>query len=156
MAASTPTAIRASPSAWVWTGSPACVTACRTFGRSSRTTCASWASSSAGRQLMRIPISWLREYVDFDLPVERLAERLTLLGMEVQSISTIGSEWASVVVGQRVPVALPGAILPGGRRIGVTSIQGTESQGMLCSGAELGLTTDADGIMILGYGNGAT
>ena len=145
---------------------------------------------------MRVPISWLRDYVEFDLPVERLAERLTLLGMEVQSISTIGADWASVVVGellevaphpaadrlsltsvrvsdadaplsivcgatniavgQRVPVALPGAILPGGRRIGVTTIQGTESQGMLCSGAELGLTTDADGIMILGDGTASS
>ncbi len=56
---------------------------------------------------------------------------------------------ANIAVGQRVPVALPGAVLPGGRRIGVTSIQGTESQGMLCSGAELGLTTDAEGILIL-------
>ena len=138
---------------------------------------------------MRVPLSWLRDYVDFDLPVERLAERLTLLGMEVGSIETIGADWSNVVVGellevvphpnadrlsltkvrvssadaplsivcgahniaagQRVPVALPGAVLPGDRKIGVTKIQGTESQGMLCSGAELGLTTDADGIMIL-------
>ncbi|HYI21401.1 MAG TPA: phenylalanine--tRNA ligase subunit beta, partial [Candidatus Limnocylindrales bacterium] len=141
---------------------------------------------------MRVPLSWLREYVDFDLPAERLAERLTLLGMEVQSISTIGADWSSVVVGelltvaphpnadrlslttvsvsssgaplsivcgatniavgQRVPVALPGANLPGGRHIGVTKIQGVESQGMLCSGAELGLTADSDGILILAEG----
>ena len=49
---------------------------------------------------MRVPLSWLRDYVDFDLPAERLAERLTLLGMEVQSISTIGADWNSVVVGE--------------------------------------------------------
>ena len=138
---------------------------------------------------MRVPLSWLRDYVDFDLPPERLAERLTLLGLEVQGIERIGADWNSVVVGellevvahpradrlsltkvrvtgadqplsivcgahnieagQRVPVALPGAILPGDRRIGVSTIQGTESQGMLCSGAELGLTTDAEGILIL-------
>ena len=55
----------------------------------------------------------------------------------------------NIAVGQRVPVALPGAVLPGGRQIGVSTIQGTESQGMLCSGAELGLTADADGILIL-------
>ena len=30
---------------------------------------------------MRVPLSWLRDYVDFDLPPERLAERLTLLGL---------------------------------------------------------------------------
>ncbi len=50
------------------------------------------------------PLSWLREYVDFDLPAERLAERLTLLGMEVQSISTIGADWSSVVVGELLTV----------------------------------------------------
>ena len=138
---------------------------------------------------MRVPLSWLRDYVDFDLPPERLAERLTTLGMEVQSIDRVGAGWSSVVVGellevaphptadrlsltrvrvsesdaplsivcgatniavgQRVPVALPGAVLPGGRQIGISTIQGTESQGMLCSGAELGLTADADGILIL-------
>ncbi len=58
----------------------------------------------------------------------------------------------NIAVGQRVPVALPGANLPGGRHIGVTSIQGVESQGMLCSGAELGLTADSDGILILAQG----
>ena len=52
------------------------------------------------RLLMRVPLSWLRDYVDFDMPAERLAERLTLLGMEVQSISTIGADWSSVVVGE--------------------------------------------------------
>ncbi len=143
---------------------------------------------------MRVPLSWLRDYVDFDLPPERLAERLTLLGMEVGSIETIGADWPGVVVGellevvqhpqadrlsltkvrvstsdaplsivcgahnisagQLVPVALPGAVLPGDRRIGVTTIAGSESQGMLCSGAELGLTTDAEGILILDPGAG--
>ena len=60
----------------------------------------------------------------------------------------------NIAVGQRVPVALPGAVLPGGRQIGISTIQGTESQGMLCSGAELGLTTDSDGILILSHGPG--
>ena len=55
----------------------------------------------------------------------------------------------NIAAGQRVPVALPGAVLPGGRKIGVSTIQGTESQGMLCSGAELGLSADSDGILIL-------
>ncbi len=138
---------------------------------------------------MLVPLSWLREFVDVELEPEALAERLTLLGMEVQGIERIGADWASVVVGellevvphpttsrlsltrvavgdgraplsivcgatniaagQHVPVALPGAVLPGGRRIDVTRIADAESQGMLCSGAELGLTSDADGILIL-------
>ncbi len=137
---------------------------------------------------MRVPLSWLRELVDVDLTPEQLADRLTVLGMEVQGIERIGADWAHVVVGeilevaphpgstrlsltrirtgdgperaivcgatniapgQRIPVALPGAVLPGDRRIEVTRIAGVESAGMLCSGAELGLTVDADGILIL-------
>jgi len=43
---------------------------------------------------MRVPLSWLREYVDVDLSPEALAERLTLLGMESRASSaaaTIGA-----------------------------------------------------------------
>ncbi len=42
---------------------------------------------------MRVPLSWLKEYVDITLPVEELAERLTLAGLEVASIERIGAEW---------------------------------------------------------------
>ncbi|HET6380923.1 MAG TPA: phenylalanine--tRNA ligase subunit beta [candidate division Zixibacteria bacterium] len=51
--------------------------------------------------------------------------------------------------GQLVPVARVGAVLPGERRIERTRIRGVESQGMLCSAAELELGTDAEGIHIL-------
>ena len=139
---------------------------------------------------MRVPLSWLRDYVDVDLEPEALAERLTLLGMEVKGIERWGAEWRNVVVGelltvekpparrpavaddrsrramaasrstivcgatniaagQRVPVALPGAVLPGDRRIERTEKMGVVSNGMLCSGDELNLTGDADGILIL-------
>ncbi|HEY7970952.1 MAG TPA: phenylalanine--tRNA ligase subunit beta, partial [Candidatus Limnocylindrales bacterium] len=140
---------------------------------------------------MRVPLSWLRDYVEVDLEPEALAERLTLLGMEVKGIERWGAEWRNVVVGelltvdkhpnadrlslttvridpdgggeplsivcgatniaagQRVPVALPGAVLPGDRRIERTEKMGVVSNGMLCSGDELNLTGDADGILIL-------
>ncbi len=137
---------------------------------------------------MRAPLSWLREFVDVDLTPEALAERFTLLGLEVKGIVRWGEDWRNVVVGellsverhpradrlsltrvtigagepleivcgatniaagQRVPVALPGAVLPGGRAIERTEKMGVVSNGMLCSGDELGLTTDADGILIL-------
>ncbi len=40
---------------------------------------------------MKIPLSWLSDYVDIrDIPVKELAERLTLAGMEVEAIETIG------------------------------------------------------------------
>jgi phenylalanyl-tRNA synthetase beta chain len=137
---------------------------------------------------VRVPLSWLRDYVEFDLTPEALAERLTVLGMEVKGIERWGSDWQNVVVGellsvekhpradrlsltsvrigdgeplsivcgatniaagQRVPVALAGAVLPGDRRIERTEKMGVVSNGMLCSGDELNITGDADGILIL-------
>lgn len=52
-------------------------------------------------------------------------------------------------VGERVALALEGAILPDGSKIGKTSFQGVLSQGMLCSEKELGLSDDSAGIMPL-------
>ena len=43
---------------------------------------------------MKVPLSWLREYVDVDLTPEQLAERLTLLGMEVKGIDPLGRRLA--------------------------------------------------------------
>jgi phenylalanyl-tRNA synthetase beta chain len=138
---------------------------------------------------MRVPLSWLAEFVDIDLTPEQLAERLTLLGMEVKHVERWGADWESVVTGelltvdphpradrlhlttvtlgdggeplsivcgasniapgQRIPVALPGAVLPGNRRIERAEKMGVVSNGMLCSGDELHLTGDAEGILIL-------
>jgi len=40
---------------------------------------------------MRVPLSWLNDYVDVkNIPVQELANRLTLAGMEVEAIETIG------------------------------------------------------------------
>jgi phenylalanyl-tRNA synthetase beta chain len=55
----------------------------------------------------------------------------------------------NIAPGQRVPVALPGAVLPGARRIERTEKMGVVSNGMLCSGEELRLTADGEGILIL-------
>jgi len=51
--------------------------------------------------------------------------------------------------GLRVPCALEGAVLPGGHSIRRATMRGVESQGMLCSARELGLSDDASGLLEL-------
>ncbi len=52
-------------------------------------------------------------------------------------------------VGDKVPLALPGAVLGPDFKIKVGKLRGMESQGMLCSAEELGLPKGADGLLIL-------
>ncbi|MCG8603848.1 phenylalanine--tRNA ligase subunit beta [bacterium] len=136
---------------------------------------------------MKITYKWLKEYVDFDFSPEELVERLTMLGLEVDSCSAeswefdgivvgevlkkedhqdsdhlwvceveVGQKRLSVVcgapnveVGQKVPVAAEGTRLPDGTIIQLANIRGVDSQGMICSEAELGLSSRRDGIMVL-------
>ena len=53
-------------------------------------------------------------------------------------------------VGDKVPLALPGAILPGNLKIKVGKLRGVDSEGMLCSSNELGLGEGTEGLLILG------
>ncbi len=48
---------------------------------------------------MRVPVSWLREYVSFDTPIDDLAHRLTLAGVEVGAVERTG-DWDKVYVGE--------------------------------------------------------
>jgi phenylalanyl-tRNA synthetase beta chain len=52
-------------------------------------------------------------------------------------------------VGDLVPLAPVGAVLPGGFAIGRRKMLGVESNGMLCSGRELGISDDHQGILVL-------
>jgi phenylalanyl-tRNA synthetase beta chain len=52
-------------------------------------------------------------------------------------------------VGDKVPLAQAGAVLPSDFKIKVGKLRGVESQGMMCSGKELGIADDADGLLIL-------
>lgn len=52
-------------------------------------------------------------------------------------------------VGDKILLALPGAVLPGGLKIKVGKLRGVESEGMMCSSKELGLGEGAEGLHIL-------
>ena len=56
---------------------------------------------------------------------------------------------ANYKVGDKVPCALPGAILPGGWEIKEGKMRGVASNGMLCSASELGLPDKEHGLWIL-------
>lgn len=137
---------------------------------------------------MRAPIRWLADYLD-ELPAaDEIARRLTMAGLEVESvqrpdatllehlhvarIETVarhpdadrltlcrvddGSAVRQIVcgatnmkAGDTVVLAAPGAVLPGGLKIKKSRIRGCDSEGMLCSAAELGLESAQPGILIL-------
>ncbi len=52
-------------------------------------------------------------------------------------------------VGDKVPLALPGAVMPGDFKIKSGKLRGVESEGMMCSAKELRLADDSDGLLIL-------
>ncbi|MCU0770475.1 MAG: phenylalanine--tRNA ligase subunit beta [Verrucomicrobia bacterium] len=49
---------------------------------------------------MKVTRNWLKQYVDFDWSPEELAERLTMLGLEVEGVETVGGGFEGVVVAQ--------------------------------------------------------
>src|SRR5690606_34249287 len=73
-------------------------------------------------------------------------------------LATVGARWPgrgtvwggmSTRPGDVVPLALGGAQLPGGITIKKSKIRGEASQGMMCSGRELGFGEDHEGLLIL-------
>ena len=130
---------------------------------------------------MKVPYSWLKEYVDIDVTPMELQEKLFSCGFEVEELIDLGGEISRVVVaevkscekvegthlvicqvncgefgdniqivtgapnvyeGMHTPAALDGATLPGGVKIAAKPLKGIPSNGMMCSGEELGLNED--------------
>ena len=138
---------------------------------------------------MKFSENWLRTLVDVPATRAELEHRLTMCGLEVESVEVLGGSLAGVLIGEisvaeqhpnadrlrvcqvnigtdtplhivcgapnarvglRAPVATVGSVLPGGLQIKAAKLRGVESFGMLCSGKELGIDTDADGLLELG------
>jgi phenylalanyl-tRNA synthetase beta chain len=53
---------------------------------------------------MRVPLSWLGEHVDVDVPAATLAERLTFAGIEVETIHRVGDDLAGIVTARVLEV----------------------------------------------------
>ncbi len=49
---------------------------------------------------MKVTLNWLKEYVDITVPAAELADRLTMAGLEVKNIETVGGDWENIVVGR--------------------------------------------------------
>jgi phenylalanyl-tRNA synthetase beta chain len=60
---------------------------------------------------VRLPLSWIREYVDVDLDPADLAHRLTMAGLEVEDVERIGRDWERMVVA-RVSALEPHPSMP--------------------------------------------
>src|SRR6188508_495475 len=139
---------------------------------------------------MKFTLSWLKEHLDTDEPLEKLADKLTMIGLEVEHIDDKAKALAPFSIARVIsaeqhpnadrlrvcmvdtgdgsaPVQVvcgapnaraglvsvfspPGTYIPGKNiTLGVGTIRGVESRGMLCSAAELQISEDHDGIMEL-------
>jgi len=71
------------------------------------------------------------------------------VGAAAGGVKTIVCGAHNCDAGNRVLVALPGAVLPGNFQIKLSKIRGQESQGMMCSPDEIGMGSDHSGLLIL-------
>src|ERR687885_712874 len=109
---------------------------------------------------MRVPLSWLREYVPVEVPLDELAARVNTSVAEVERVVRRGDAEPRQIVcgawnfgpGATVAVALPGAVLPDGQRLEAAKLRGTVSEGMILSERELELGSDHAGILVLDDG----
>ena len=81
---------------------------------------------------MKLTLNWLKQYVDFDWSPEQLAERLTMLGLEVEGVHKTGGEFDGIVVAQiltRDPV-------PGSDKLSVCKVNDGKGERVIICGAQ--------------------
>ena len=129
---------------------------------------------------MKIPLNWLKDYVDINVSPKEYADAMTMSGSKVEGVEVqheeitrvvtgriaklekhpdadrlqvslveIGTDTIQIVtgatnisVGDIIPVALDGSTLAEGKKITRGKLRGVESEGMMCSIQELGLSFD--------------
>jgi phenylalanyl-tRNA synthetase beta chain len=78
---------------------------------------------------MKVTLNWLKQYADFDWTPEELAERLTMLGIEVEGVKKLGGEFAGVVIAQ----ILTKDKVPGSDKLSVCKVNdGTGERTIIC------------------------
>ncbi|HTD67615.1 MAG TPA: phenylalanine--tRNA ligase subunit beta, partial [Candidatus Limnocylindria bacterium] len=78
---------------------------------------------------MKVTFNWLKQYVDFDWSPEQLAERLTMLGLEVERAHKVGGEFEGIVVAQ----ILTKDKVPGSDKLSVCKVNdGTGERTIIC------------------------
>jgi phenylalanyl-tRNA synthetase beta chain len=83
---------------------------------------------------MKVPLNWLKEYIDIKLPPAELAEKLTMAGIEAKGLQVTGGSWNNVVVGQIVAVNPH----PNADRLRLPTVDlGTEQQTVVCGAPNL-------------------
>jgi phenylalanyl-tRNA synthetase beta chain len=81
---------------------------------------------------MKVTLNWLRQYVDFDWSPEELAERLTMLGLEVEGVRKIGGEFEGIVVAQ----ILAREKHPNADKLSVCRVQDGRGERLIVCGAQ--------------------
>ena len=99
--------------------------------------------------LAALPLVVVGEIVSFEKHPS--ADRLSVCRVDVGDGSPrqIVCGAKNFKAGDRVPVALPGTVMPGGLEIKVSKLREVDSAGMMCSSQELGLGEGEDGLLIL-------
>jgi phenylalanyl-tRNA synthetase beta chain len=81
---------------------------------------------------MKVTLNWLKQYVDFGWAPGELAERLTMLGLEVEAVQTVAGEFEGIVVAQ----ILSRDKVPGSDKLSVCKVNDGKSERTIICGAQ--------------------